>query len=236
MYTPARTHTLVLWLLGLALAVFGGLVVGHQNSSYALGPEFGPYPTYQYSSPNPIQSIGGSTSLNNPDLYSSETPATTQSSFEPCEETDKNGRCVELIPVVTTVQVDKSKEAAGHMSGSPKRSETPVLTAPQPSEKPAAELSAPVQATPSVPSLTPPAVTEPAPISDPQTDISPAPIEESVVCEEGEAFDPEFGCVRTQLPEEIIGREVEGPNGEPCVVVDVDGNLDCTVREDVLVD
>lgn len=257
MYTPARTRTLVLWLLGLALAVFGGLAVGHSNSSYALGPEFGPYPEFERSSPIPTMSIGGSTSLNDPYPYSSATPATTQSSFEPCEETDKNGRCVELTPVVTTAETDASKEAAGHMSGAPKRPASPSQTSAQPSEKPAAELPPAVGTTAPPAVTTPPVVAEPEPLLctspnvecacdhylagctggfPPDGEGTPNPEPEPIVCQDGEVFDPEFGCVRTQLPEEIIGREVEGPNGERCFVIDVDGNLDCTVREDILVD
>jgi hypothetical protein len=48
----------------------------------------------------------------------------------------------------------------------------------------------------------------------------------------GEEWDGER-CVAVQLPEERIGRIIEGPNGETCIVVDTKGNMKCNLPDEV---
>lgn len=212
-YTPAKTRTLVFILLALAVAVFGGLFVGNSFGTYKIGPNVGDFPPYEYSEPA-VFAQGASTAPTVAD------PAPTTESE--CVEYQKNGDCVQAPVVVGTPASEASKTRDGHMSGVPKATQTsePVRTLP------------PVVQTPEV---TPEAsvVTSEVPI----TQVTPeVPAEEPLVCGEGEVLDPEVGCVAVQLPEEIIGREVEGPNGELCVVIDAEGNLDCAPREEVIVE
>ncbi|OJV76562.1 MAG: hypothetical protein BGO37_10965 [Cellulomonas sp. 73-92] len=46
---------------------------------------------------------------------------------------------------------------------------------------------------------------------------------DSPVCEPGQVSWVD-GCAQPQLPGEVIGRQIDGPNGEPLVVVGLDAN------------
>lgn len=49
-----------------------------------------------------------------------------------------------------------------------------------------------------------------------------------VTCGDGEEWQGDLGCVATQRPEEVIGRQVDGPNGEVCTVTDAALDVSCS--------
>lgn len=74
-------------------------------------------------------------------------------------------------------------------------------------------------------------VTEQAPIVTPDPasgDEKDTP--ESNCIQQGMEWDG-TQCVAVQLPEEIIGRVVDGPDGQICTIVDVEGNVQCVAPE-----
>lgn len=218
-YTPVRTSVVVAWFLALAVAVFGGLFVGNSFGSYKIGPNVGPYPPYEYSEPA-VFAQGASTAPTVAD------PVPTSSATE-CVEYQKNGDCVQAPVVVGTPASEASKTRDGHMSGV-----RPAVRTPRVVQTPAAPASPTV--TPDAPaapsaSVVPPATVVETPVVTPEVPAAPV---ETPECQEGEILDPEVGCVATQLPEEKIGQQVDGPNGEICVIVDVQGNMECAMPED----
>jgi hypothetical protein len=70
----------------------------------------------------------------------------------------------------------------------------------------------------------PTAMVVPAPVQHHQQVATPAPAVTP-------APTPVPVVEQPQLPEEIIGRQITGPNGENCVVIDAAGNMTCTAPE-----
>jgi hypothetical protein len=84
-------------------------------------------------------------------------------------------------------------------------------TPPPPAPRPApAAIAAP--APPAVTESAPPTTPHPAPPAPPVDQVAAVVVESDGV----------------QLPDETIGREVGGPDGQLCVVVDANGDVDCT--------
>jgi hypothetical protein len=75
-----------------------------------------------------------------------------------------------------------------------------------------------------------------APAAPPVTVIAPAPVQHHQQVDTPApavtpAPTPAPVVEQPQLPEEIIGRQIDGPNGEICVVIDAQGNMTCTAPE-----
>lgn len=66
-----------------------------------------------------------------------------------------------------------------------------------------------------------PIVTVPEPVVEEPVIPTPDPVVEEPIVED----------VQPQLPEEVIGRQIEGSNGEDCTVLDVEGNTSCVIPE-----